>query len=130
MIREWSVFYVFFQNSFNIFVDKIPHSQSTTPYLGISKTWNIQLLLPNFVMMQRLRHYGVIFCYEMRKWDKNNTSYWRHMAYKNLVKKDEKSMKGVFSLTPRAPNSDIISNMQSYNLHIRIINYFLFESSP
>ena len=52
------------------------------------------------------------------------------MAYKNLVKKDEKSMKGVFSLTPRAPNSDIISNMQSYNLHIRIINYFLFESSP
>ena len=42
----------FFQNSLIFVVDKVPHSQGTTPYLGISKKWSMQLLLFDFVIMQ------------------------------------------------------------------------------
>ena len=37
MTQEVSVFYVFFQNLLIFVVDKIPHLQSTTPYLGMLK---------------------------------------------------------------------------------------------
>ena len=63
------------------------------------------------------------------KWDRNNTFIWRHMAYKNLVKKDENSMKGVFGSKAHTPNSDTISNMPHCSLHVSGNNYFLFESA-
>ena len=38
IIQKVYAFFMFiFQNSLIFFVDKIPHSQGTTPYLGISK---------------------------------------------------------------------------------------------
>ena len=52
MIQQVSVFYVFFQKSLIFVVEKIPHSQSTIPYLGISNIWSTQLLLFDFVIMQ------------------------------------------------------------------------------
>ena len=42
----------FFQNSLIFVMDKVPHSQGTTTYLGISKIWSIQLLLFDFVIMK------------------------------------------------------------------------------
>ena len=42
----------FFQNSLIFVMDKVPHSQGTTTYLGISKIWSIQLLLSDFVIMK------------------------------------------------------------------------------
>ena len=45
-----SICFMFFKNSLIFVVDKIPHSQGTTSYLGISKLWNIQLLLFVFVI--------------------------------------------------------------------------------
>ena len=51
MIQE-VCFLCLFQNSLLFVVDKIPHSQGTIPYLGISKIWTIQLLLLDFIVVQ------------------------------------------------------------------------------
>ena len=55
----------FLQNSLIFAVDKIPHLQGTTPCLGISKIWSIQLLLFDFVIIRWWRHNNVKFCYEI-----------------------------------------------------------------
>ena len=80
----------FFQNALIFVVDKIPHSQCMISYLCIQKygAYNYYYLL----FWQCSGNVIITSCFVM-KWDKNNTFFWRNMAYKTLVKKDENSMK-------------------------------------
>ena len=43
--KTWYKKYLFFQNSLIFALGKIPYSQGTIPYLGISKIINIQLFI-------------------------------------------------------------------------------------